>query len=255
MALYMKAIYIKELRSFFNSIMGYVVIVLYLVINGLFLWVFPDSSIIDFGYASLGQYFNFAPWVLMFLISAITMRMYSDEFRSGNIEILDTLPIPSAKVMMGKYWASLTLIVISILPTLVYIYSINKLAYIPGSLDYGAMFGSYIGLLLLAAAYTAIGLFSSTVSQNQIVCFLISLAICFLFYTVMDSLSLIPAFANGLDYILEQIGMSFHYQNVNKGLLDSRDIVYFLSLVVFFLYLCYYSLQRRKMEKPTPNEE
>ncbi len=251
----MKAIFIKELRSFFNSIMGYVVIILYLLINGLFLWVFPDSSIIDFGYASLGQYFNFAPWVLMFLISAITMRMYSDEFRSGNIEILDTLPISSSKVILGKFWASLALIIISILPTTVYIYSIQTLAYLPNSIDYGAMFGSYIGLLLLASAFTAIGLFASTLSNNQIVAFLISLAICFLFYTVMDSLSLIPAFENGLDYVLEQIGMSFHYQNINQGLLDSRDIVYFLSLVVFFLYLCYYSLESRRWEKNVADEK
>ncbi len=250
----MKAIYIKELRSFFNSIMGYVVIVLYLLINGLFLWVFPDSSIIDFGYASLGQYFVFAPWVLMFLISAITMRMYSDEFRSGNIEILDTLPIGSTKVILGKFWAALTLIIISILPTIVYIFSIKQLAYLPGSIDYGAMIGSYIGLLLLSAAFTAIGLFASTLSSNQIVAFLISLAVCFLFYTVIDSLSLIPAFENGLDYILQQMGMAFHYNNINQGLLDSRDIIYFISIVVFFLFLCYYSLESRRWEKSISNE-
>ncbi len=235
--------------------MGYVVIVLYLLINGLFLWVFPDTSIIDFGYASLAQYFNFAPWVLMFLISAITMRMYSDEFRVGNIEILDTLPIRTTAVIMGKFWAALTLIVISILPTIVYIYTIQKLAYIPGSIDYGAMMGSYIGLFLLASSFTAIGLFASTVSSNQIVAFLVAISLCFLFYTVIDSLSLFPAFENGLDYIIEQMGMSVHYQNINKGLLDSRDVVYFVSLSIFFLYLCLYSLNRRKWEKSVKNED
>ncbi len=250
----MKAIYLKELRYFFNSIMGYVVIVLYLLINGLFLWVFPDTSIIDFGYASLGQYFSFAPWVLIFLISAITMRMYSDEFRVGNIEILDTLPITTSQVILGKFWAALTLILISILPTIVYIYTIHQLAYIPGSLDYGAMFGSYIGLFLLASAFTAIGLFASTVSANQIVAFLISITLCFFLYTVMDSLSLFPAFENGVDYIIEQMGMSVHYQNINKGLLDSKDIIYFVSIVIFFLYLCLYSLNSRRWEKTSSHE-
>ncbi len=244
----MKAIYKKELRSFFNNIMGYVVIILYLIINGLFLWVFPDTSIIDYGYASLGQYFSFAPWVLMFLISAITMRMYSEEYRSGTIEILDTLPLPKYKVVMGKFLAALTLIVISILPSIVYIFTLQQLAYLPDSLDYGGMIGSYVGLLFLAGAFTAMGLFASSVSSSQIVAFLVSLVCCFLFYTAMDSISLFPVFANGLDYIIEQIGMSYHYQNISKGVLDSKDIFYFISLMVFFLYLCLYSLESKNWD-------
>lgn len=242
----MLSIYFKELRSFFSSIVGYVVLLVFLVACGLFLWVFPDSNILEYGYASLEQFFTIAPWLLLFLIPAITMRSFADEFKGGTIEWLSTKPLTSSHIVLGKFFASLTLVVIALLPTTIYILSIHYLAMDDAALDAGGIVGSYIGLLFLAAAFTAIGIFSSSLTDNQIVSFLVAFFLCFLLYSGFEALSRVPAFKGGADFYLGLIGVDYHYNSMNRGVIDTRDVVYFLSLIILFVALTRYVLARKK---------
>ena len=243
----MASIYFKELKSFLSSVAGYVVLLAFLNFSGLMLWVFPDTSIIDYGYATMEQFFNIAPWLLLFLIPAITMRSFSDEFKSGTIEWLSTKPLHRWQIIGGKMLASFTLVVIALLPTTVYILSIHYLAMDQAALDAGGIIGSYIGLLLLVAAFTAIGVFCSSLSDNQIISFLASLFVCFLLYSGFEAMSRIDIFRGGADYYLGLIGMDYHYNSINRGVIDSRDVVYFLSLIALFFALTQFVLQRRRL--------
>ena len=187
----MLAILKKELNSFFASPIGYLVIMVYLLLNGLFLWVFEgDFNILHAGFADLNSYFFLAPWIFIFLIPAITMRSFSDEIHSGTIEILKTKPITTWQIIFGKYFGSLILVIIAIIPTLIYVYSIYNLGNPIGNLSFGTTLGSFIGLLFLVSAYTAIGIFSSTLSKNQIVCFLIGVFFCFFLYDIYVNASI-----------------------------------------------------------------
>ncbi len=242
----MLSIYFKELRSFFSSIVGYVVLLVFLVACGLFLWVMPDTSMLDYGYASLEQFFNLAPWLLLFLIPAITMRSFADEFKGGTIEWLFTKPLKTSHIILGKFLASFTLVCVALLPTLLYVLSIHYLAMDDAALDAGGIAGSYIGLLFLAAAFTAIGIFSSSLTDNQIVSFLLSLFICFLLYSGFEALSRVAAFRGGADYYLGMIGMDDHYNSISRGVIDSRDVVYFLSLITLFMALTRFILNKKK---------
>jgi ABC-2 type transport system permease protein len=242
----MLSIYFKELRSFFSSIVGYVVLLVFLIACGLFLWVLPDSNILDYGYASLEQFFTIAPWLLLFLIPAITMRSFADEFRGGTIEWLSTKPLTSNQIVLGKFFASLTLVAIALLPTVIYIFSIHYLAMDDAALDAGGIIGSYIGLLFLAAAFTAIGIFSSSLTDNQIVSFLAAVFLCFLLYSGFEALSRIAAFRGGADYYLGLIGVDYHYNSMNRGVIDSRDVIYFLSIIILFIALTHFTLARKK---------
>lgn len=247
----MRSVFIKEINSFFSSIVGYVAVLVFLIACGLFIWVIPDSSILEYGYATLDRFFELAPWFLMLLIPAITMRSFADEFRGGTIEWLSTKPLTDTDIILGKYFASLALVVFALLPTLIYVYTINNLSLLEHNIDTGGIAGSYIGLLFLAGGFTAIGIFCSSLTGNQIVGFLVALFACYLLYSGFEALSKLPSFAEGIDYYLGMIGMSFHYNSISRGLIDTRDVLYFLSVIVLFISLTRLSLNRRTWDTAT----
>jgi ABC-2 type transport system permease protein len=233
----------KELRQFFSSLTGYIAIIVFLLVNGLVLFVFKNN-ILEYGYATLDQFFSFAPWILLFLIAAITMRSFSDEFKSGTFEILQTRPISAWEIVNGKFWGSLVVALIALLPTLVYYFTINHLASSSG-IDSGAAVGSYLGLVLLTAVFTSIGVCVSSFTTNAVVAFIISLIACVLFYYGFTAISELPVFKNGADYYIDMLGISFHYQSISRGVIDTRDLVYFISLIIFFLLVTKQNLGRR----------
>lgn len=242
----MGALMLKEIRSFFNSITGYLVIVVYLVINSVFLWLFPGSfNILDAGYSGIDTLFIISPWVFMFLIPAITMRMFADEKRAGTMELLLTKPLTDLQIVWAKFSAGFILVLFSLLPTLVYYISIVQLGNPVGNIDSGGTFGSYIGLLLLGASYVSIGVFSSSLTDNQIVAFLIAVFICFIFYIGFDELAGLELFGNG-DLVILNLGINEHYTSLSRGVVDSRDVLYFLSLVVIFALGSRLVIQSRK---------
>lgn len=217
----------------------------FLVACGLFLWIIPDYSILAYGYASLDRFFEIAPWLLLLLVPAVTMRSFADEFRTGTIEWLSTKPLTDLDIILGKYFATIALIIFALLPTLVYVYTISNLSFPDVGIDTGALIGSYIGLFFLAATFGAVGVFCSSLTSNQVVGFLISLVACYLFYTGFEQLSKLPKFSEGIDYYLSMIGMEFHYNSISRGLVDSRDVVYFLSIIILFISLTRFSLSSR----------
>lgn len=236
----MFAILKKELNSFFASPIGYLVIAVFLLINGLFLWVFKgEFNILNAGFADLNAFFFIAPWFFLFLIPAITMRSFSDEFRLGTIEILKTKPLTDWQIVLGKYLGALTLIILALTPTLMYVFSIINLGNPVGNLDMGSTIGSYIGLLFLASAYTSVGLFTSTLSNNQIVAFILAVIISFFMYYGFEAI----ADLNLLDNI-QNLGMKEHFNSISRGVIDSRDIIYFVSVTVLFLFLTKLKLQQ-----------
>lgn len=230
----------REINSFFSSSIGYLVIAVYLVINGLFLWVFNGNfNILDSGFADLSPYFELAPWVLLFLIPAICMRAFSDEMKMGTLELLLTKPITINQIVLAKYLGAVILILIALIPTLLYVVTIFQLGNPPGNLDVGSTIGSYIGLLFLGMAYTAIGIFSSTLSQNQIVAFIIGVFLCFALYYGFEGF-------NSLSWNLSGLGMKAHFDSVARGVLDTRDLIYFLSVTVFFIALTILKLKGKR---------
>jgi ABC-2 type transport system permease protein len=231
----------KELRQFFSSLTGYIAIVVFLLVNGLMLFVFEDN-ILDFGYATLDRFFLLAPWVLLLLIPAITMRSFADEFRSGTFEILQTRPLTRWQIVSGKYLGCLVVVLIALLPTIVYFFSIQALSSGEG-IDTGAAIGSYIGLFFLAAVFTAIGVCAGSFTSNAVVAFIVSLIACALLYYGFNAISRL--FESGADYYIEMLGIDFHYRSISRGVIDSRDIVYFLSLVFLFLVITERNLLKR----------
>ena len=230
----MIAILKKEVNSFFTSPIAYLVIGVFLTINGLFLFLFKDDfNILNAGFADLNPFFYLAPWVFIFLIPAITMKSFADEFNNGTIELLKTKPISNWQIVLGKFWASLLLILIALIPTLSYVYTVYQLGNPAGNIDFGSTIGSYIGLLFLASTFTSIGLFTSTLSKNQIVAFILAVFICFLFFFGFD------AIATSLDnnLTIKKLGISAHYKSISRGVIDTRDLVYFISVTVFFLFI------------------
>lgn len=231
----MLAITKKEFYQFFSSLTGYITIILFLIINGLFLFVLKDSNILDFGYASLDAFFSLAPWIFMFLIPAICMRLLSDEYKTGTFELLQTRPVTPWQVVNGKYLAGLAIVIITLLPTLLYVLTIKQLSN-DGNIDFGSITGSYIGLVFLSAAFVAISLFCSGLTSNAIVAFLISVFACLVLYFGFNAISLLPFFQGSADYYLEMIGIDFHYRSISRGVVDTRDIIYFLSIIYLFLF-------------------
>lgn len=227
----------KELRQFFSSLTGYITIIIFLLLNGLFLFVFNKSDILDDGYASMDKFFELAPWILLLLVPAVTMRLLSDEFKTGTIELLKTRPLSSWQILTGKFWAALIVVVIAFLPTIVYVFSLKSLAAEGTTLDAGGITGSYIGLFFLCAAFTAAGLCCSSLTNNAVVAFLLSAFVCFVLYFGFSSLSQLPQLKSGADYYVEKIGIDFHYRSISRGVVDSRDIIYFISVVLLFLLL------------------
>lgn len=225
----------KEFNSFFASSIAYLVIGVFLLINGLFLWVFKDDfNILNAGFADLNNFFFLAPWVFLFLIPAITMRSFADEFNSGTIEILKTRPITNWQIVFGKFLASLLLVIVALLPTLTYVYTVYQLGNPVGNLDFGSTLGSYIGLLLLAATYTSVGLFTSTLSKNQIVAFILGVFITFLLFFGFEALA--NLFGEN-SYTIQQFGINLHFKSISRGVIDTRDIIYFISVTGFFLFI------------------
>lgn len=241
----MISIFRKELHTFFSSLVGYIAIIVFLVVCGFFLWLIPENNMLDYGYANMDKFFDLAPWVLLFLIPAITMRSFADEFKSGTIEILSTLPLKEYQLIGGKFLSSFVLVLFSILPTLVYIFTLASLSIISNNLDTGGMIGSYIGLIFLAGAFTAVGLFCSSFTNNQIIAFLAAVFLNFILYGGFETMSRLPVLANGADYIVSQIGMQFHYNSISRGVIDTRDLIYFISIIVIFLLATQLMLQKR----------
>src|ERR1700749_4534547 len=222
----------KEVISYLSSLVAYVTIGAFLLVLGLFLWVFPDSSILDYGYAGLDSLFSTAPYLFMFLIPAITMRALAEERREGTFELLLTRPLTDAQIVVGKFLACVLLVLFALIPTLVYYYSVYQLGTPQGNIDSGAVIGSYIGLFLLGSAFAAIGLFASAITKNQIIAFTIAVFLCFFFYSGFDSLSgLLSLQSSGI----QNLGIAEHYQSISRGVLDTRDLAYFIILAGLFI--------------------
>ena len=242
----MLALLKKEISSFLNSLIGYLVIIVFLLINGLFLWVFPlQFNILDFGFASIDNLFMLSPFVFLFLIPAITMRSFADEQKTGTIEMLLTKPISDMQIIVAKYLAGLVLVLFALLPTLVYFFSVYKLGLPPGNIDLGGMWGSYLGLLFLGAGFVAIGIFASSLAENQIVAFIISVFLCGFLYIGFEFIYSLSLFGK-IDLFIQSLGMNAHYTSMSRGVIDSRDVLYFGSLIAIFLLLTKIKLESRK---------
>jgi ABC-2 type transport system permease protein len=241
----MYSLFKKEITSFLSSLSGFVVIIVFLIANGLFLWVFKGNmNIMDNGYATLESLFILAPWVFLFLIPAITMRTFAEEKKSRTMELLLSRPLSDMQIIMAKYLAAMVLILLSIMPTLIYFYSVSRLGSPPGNIDSGGTWGSYVGLIFLAGIYAAIGTFVSSLTENQIVSFIISLLLCFLFYIGFDYISSLDIFS-GFSTFIVKLGINEHYRSMSRGVLDTRDMLYYLSVIAVFLLLTKIVLQSR----------
>lgn len=230
----MLSIFKKELNSFFSSLIAYIVIIVFLGATGLFTWVYPETNILNFGYASLDTLFMIGPWVFLFLIPAITMRTFAEEKRAGTMELLLTRPITDNQLILGKYLASFVLIIFSILPTLVYYVSVYYLGSPQGNIDSAGVFGSYIGLIGLGAVFCAIGVFASAITDNQIVSFIVAVFLSYILFAGFSSLAIINVWSS-ISLIISKLGIDYHYTAMSKGLIDSRDVLYFISVVLVML--------------------
>lgn len=230
----MFTIYKKEVYTYLSSFVAYITIGVFFIVLGLFLWVFPETSILDYGYAGLDSLFSTIPYLFMFLIPAITMRCLAEEKKEGTFELLATRPVTDWQIVFGKYLACLTLVLFALIPTLLYYYSVYQLGAVKGNIDTGAVIGSYIGLFLLGGAMVAIGVFASSLTKNQIISFTIAVFLSFFAYSGFDSASQILSLQK-FDSLIVNLGINEHYQSISRGVLDSRDLVYFLSFILLFL--------------------
>ncbi len=242
----MLTLFKKEINGFLNSLIGYIVMIVFLLMMGLFLWIFPmQFNIPDNGYANLDGLFVLAPFVFLFLIPAITMRSFADEKKSGTIELLMTQPLTDLQVILAKYFAGLVLVIFSLLPTLIYYLSVYLLGLPAGNLDSGSIWGSYLGLLFLGAAFVAIGIFASSLTDNQIISFILAVVISFFAYMGFEFIyNFVISGKTGL--IIQSLGISAHYASISRGVVDTRDLVYFLSITTLFILLTKLSLESRK---------
>jgi ABC-2 type transport system permease protein len=235
----------KEIGSFFSSLTGYIVIIVFLLANSAFIWLFPsDSNILDSGYATLDTFFMLAPWVFLILVPAITMRLFADERKTGTLEFLYTKPLTDMQLLLAKYISSVVLVLLSLIPCLVFFYSVWKLGNPPGNIDSGAIWGAFIGLFFLAAIYSAIGLFSSVITDNPVVAFIVALLLSLFFYQGFDLISTFPVL-NRFDFLLVNLGINEHYKSVSRGVIDSRDLVYYFVIIYIFILLTKTKLQSR----------
>jgi ABC-2 type transport system permease protein len=240
----MKALLLREIKSFFGSLTGYLVIAVFLLLNGLFLWVFPgDFNIPATGFADMAPFFTLAPWIFIFLIPAVTMRSFSDEKKQGTIELLFTKPLSVWEIVNGKFFGAFILILLALLPTLIYVVVLSDYGNPHGNIDMGSTLGSYFGLMFLVAGYTAIGIFTSTFSDNQIVAFITAVLFCFYMYYGFTGIS---GFAGKYSNVVAMLGMDYHFKSMSRGVLDTRDIIYFTSIAFLFLSLTVYKLKNLK---------
>jgi len=240
----MFAIVIKEVRQYFSGLLGYMTIAVFLLITGLVLFVLPESGILDLGYASMDSFFSSAPYIMLILIPGITMKSFSDEYKSGTFEVLRTTPLKIYQLVWGKFYASLFVVLIALLLTLVYAFSLSQLS--TDGIDSGGIIGSYIGLFLLCAVYAAIGIYTSSLQKNAITAFMLSALICYLIFTVFTSLASLDFISFGAGYYLSLLGIEQHYQNISKGYVDTRDLIYFLSVIVLFLQFTSFRIKNQR---------
>jgi ABC-2 type transport system permease protein len=238
-------IFKKEINSFFSSIIAYIVISVFLTAIGLFMWVFPDTSVLNYGFADMDTLFSFGPFVLMFLVPAITMRMFAEEKKSGTMELLLTQPLSDYQIIFGKFLAGFILVFFSIAPTIIYYFSIYNLGNPPGNIDTAGIIGSYIGLLLLGMIFTSIGLFASSLNDNQVVSFITAIFLCFTFFSGFDYMSSLAIWGK-MAGLIEKIGILYHYHFLSKGLIDLGNVVYFISITSLMLFFTKFVLSSRK---------
>ena len=242
----MYALFKKEINNFLSSLIGIMVVVVFLLITGLFLWVFRSGFNIMSGvYASLDSLFMLAPWVFLFLVPAVTMRFFAEEHRSGTIEILFTKPLSDWQIVMAKYLAGVALVLLALIPTFIYYITVSHLALPTGNVDHGGIWGSYIGLFFLSATFVSIGVFCSSITSNQIFAFILSVFLCGFIYIGFELIYSIALFGK-IDLFIQQLGMSAHYDSMSRGVIDSRDLIYFLSVIALFLSMTKFTLSSRK---------
>lgn len=234
----------KEWRQFFSSLTGYIALIIFLLLNGLLFFVFPDTSLLDFGYATLDSFFRLAPWVLLFLVPTITMRSLADEYKSGTFELLKVMPLRASDIVWGKFLGALLVILLALVPTIIYAVSIQLLSAV-GGIDVGSTIGSYIGLFMLGAVFTAAGICASSFTNNTVVAFITGAFVCFLLFTGFDGISKLPVFANGPGYYIEMLGINMHYNSISKGVIDIRDVIYFGGLITLFLLITQRNIAKR----------
>ena len=245
----MYVLFLKELNSFLSSLIGYITIIVFLVVMGLFLWILPmEFNVLSFGYATLDGLFVIAPWIFLFIIPAITMKMFAEERKNGTIELLLTKPLTDISIILAKFLAGLSLVVLTILPTVVYIVAVYQLGSPKGNLDLGGIIGSYIGLIFLGGVFVAIGIFASSITNNQIIAFIIAVLFSSFTYIGFDAITSLGIFGNA-DLIIKSIGINQHYVSISRGVIDSRDVIYYLSAMAFFLLLTKISLESRNWKK------
>ena len=241
----MISVFQKEVASFLNSLIAYIVISVFLTGIGLLMWVFPQTNILDYGYADMETLFGVAPYVFMFLIPAICMKFFAEEKKSGTMELLFTRPLTDMQIILGKYFAGLFLVIFSLLPTLIYYYSVYELGNPKGNLDSAGIMGSYVGLLMLGSFFTSLGVLASSITENQIVAFIVGAFFCFISYDGIDALASLEAIGP-LGHTIERLGVVYHYNALSRGLMDSRDLLYFLSITSAALLLTKLVIGSRK---------
>jgi ABC-2 type transport system permease protein len=242
----MLALLKKEISGFLGSLIGYIVISVFLITVGLILWVFPfNYNILTSGYAGIDSLFVLAPWVFMFLIPAITMRSFAEEKKTGTIELLLTHPLSDIEIILAKYFACIALVLLSLLPTLVYYISVYMLGYPPGNIDNGRTWGSYLGLIFLTGGFVSIGIFASSISNNQVVSFIFAVLLCFICYTGFTFIGQYVS-SGVVGNFIQSIGISMHYSSMSRGVIDTRDVIYFASISIAFILMTRTSLESRK---------
>jgi ABC-2 type transport system permease protein len=242
----MRSLLFKEISGFFSTATGYLVIIVFLVVNALFMWVFPgEMNVMESGYASLGTLFAIAPWVFLFLMPAITMRSFADERKSGHLDLLLTRPMSEFQIVLAKYVAGLCVSLLALIPTLFFFYSLKALGQGADPIDAGATWGSYLGLFFLAAVYLSVGTFSSSLTDNSLVAFIMAILLCFFLYIGFNSVGYLSLTGKTGNFIVN-LGIDVHYKSISRGVIDSRDLIYFLSVIILFLYLTRLKLISRK---------
>lgn len=218
----------KEFNSFLNSLVAYMVIGVFLTAMGLLVWIFPETSVLDYGYADMYTVFLLGPYIFIFLIPAITMRSFAEEKKSGTIELLLTKPLTDWDIILGKFLASFLLVLVALAPTIIYYFSIYRLGNPAGNIDTPGIIGSYIGLALLGGVFCSIGILASSITPNQVVAFIVAAFLCFLLFTGFESLSTLEIWRDST-LVIKQLGILYHYDALSKGVIDSRNVVYFIS--------------------------
>lgn len=238
-------LYRKEINTYFNSLIAYIVIAVFLTSIGLLMWVFPETSILQYGYADMFTLFSLTPYVFMFLIPAITMRTFAEERKAGTMELLLTQPVKDIHLILGKFLSAWTIVVFALIPTLIYYFSVYQLGSPVGNLDSAGIAGSYVGLVLLGGVFTAIGILASSLTENQVISFILAVFMSFLLFSGFTSLASLEVWEDSA-YWMDRLGILHHYDAMSRGLIDSRNLVYFFTVVTLMILLTRLKLSSRK---------